>query len=41
LDESLSLFLIRWNEKIAARIEIYGCDYKPEVLHFDGSAMIR
>ena len=23
------------------RLELYGCEYTPEVLHFDGKALIR
>ena len=31
----------RWQDRISLRVEIYGCDYIPDVLHFNGTALIR
>ena len=31
----------RWAEKIAMRVELYGCDYKSDTLFFDGSSMLK
>ncbi len=31
----------RWGDRISVRMELYGCDYIPDVLHFNGSALIR
>jgi hypothetical protein len=31
----------RWQDRISLRLEIYGCDYIPDVLHFNGTSLIR
>lgn len=31
----------RWADRISLRVELYGCEYIPDVLHFDGSALIK
>jgi len=31
----------RWQDRITLRVEVYGCDYIPDVLHFNGTALIR
>jgi len=31
----------RWQDRISLRLEVYGCDYIPDVLHFNGTALIR
>ena len=31
----------RWADKIAMRVELYGCDYSSDVLFFDGASMLR
>jgi len=31
----------RWADRISLRVELYGCNYIPDVLHFNGSALIR
>ena len=30
----------RWADRIAIRMELYGCRYIPDVLYFNGKAMI-
>ena len=31
----------RWAARISLRMELYGCDYIPDVLYFNGTALIR
>ena len=31
----------RWADRIALRMELYGCRYIPDVLYFNGKAMIQ
>ncbi len=31
----------RWADRISLRMELYGCNYIPDVLHFNGKALIR
>lgn len=31
----------RWAAKIAMRIELYGCEYIVDVLHFDGQSYLK
>ena len=31
----------RWQDRISLRVEVYGCDYIPDVLHFNGTALIK
>lgn len=31
----------RWSDRIAMRVELYGCDYVADVLHFNGSALLK
>ena len=31
----------RWADRISLRMELYGCDYIPDVLHFNGTSVIR
>jgi contactin associated protein-like 2 len=31
----------RWADRISLRMELYGCNYIPDVLHFNGTALIR
>ena len=31
----------RWADKIALRVELYGCEYIADTLYFDGSSMLR
>ena len=31
----------RWADRISMRLELYGCEYIPDVLHFDGKALIK
>jgi len=31
----------RWADKIAMRVELYGCEYIADVLYFDGASMLR
>ena len=31
----------RWADRISLRVELYGCDYIPDVLHFNGKSMIK
>ncbi len=31
----------RWADRISIRMELYGCDYIPDVLHFNGKALIK
>ncbi|XP_058793266.1 neurexin-4 [Phymastichus coffea] len=31
----------RWRDRISLRLELYGCDYTPNVIAFNGSAMLR
>ena len=31
----------RWADKIAMRIELYGCDYISDVIYFDGNSMLK
>ena len=31
----------RWNDRIAMRVELYGCPYVADVLYFNGTAMLR
>ena len=31
----------KWADRISLRIELYGCSYKPDVIHFNGAAILR
>ena len=31
----------KWQDRISMRVELYGCDYKPDVIHFNGGALLR
>ena len=31
----------RWQDRISLRMELYGCNYIPDVLHFNGKSMIK
>ena len=31
----------KWNNRISLRAELYGCSYKPHVLHFNGMSYLR
>lgn len=31
----------KWNVRISLRVELYGCEYKGHVLHFDGASYLR
>ena len=31
----------RWADRISLRVEFYGCQYIPDVLYFNGKAMIQ
>ena len=36
-----NFFTIRWADRISMRVELYGCEYIPDVLHFNGQSMIK
>ena len=31
----------RWADRISMRVELYGCEYIADVIHFDGNALIK
>ena len=31
----------RWADKIAMRVELYGCPYISDVLHFEGQSLLK
>ena len=31
----------RWADRISLRVELYGCEYIPDVLQFNGQSMIK
>jgi len=31
----------KWQDRISLRVELYGCNYKPDVIHFNGAAILR
>ena len=41
ISTNLILIHFRWADRISMRLELYGCDYIPDVLHFNGKSLIR